>query len=107
MPSPRHHSRSTIRTDVATAAAVTAALRAHGAAIAPSVPVAAAELVNSALHVLAEEARYTSGADGSAIALEAGNEMLCRAAAGALSPGLGWRLDAESGFSGECVRTAK
>jgi TonB family protein len=107
MPSPRHHSRSTIQTDVATAAAVTAALRAHGAAIAPTAPKAAAELVNSALHVLAEEARYVTGANGAAIALEDGNEMLCRAAAGALSPGLGWRLDAQSGFSGECVRTAR
>ena len=107
MPSPRHHSRSTIQTDVATAAAVTAALRAHGAAIAPTAPKAAAELVNSALHVLAEEARYVTGANGAAIALEDGNDMLCRAAAGALSPGLGWRLDAQSGFSGECVRTAR
>jgi TonB family protein len=103
---PRHH-RPRLAADAATAAAVTAALRAHGAAIAPQVAAPAPEVVNSALHVLAEDARYATSAGGAAIALEDGDGMVCRAAAGVLSPGLGWRLDTKTGFSGECVRSAQ
>ena len=103
---PRHH-RPRLAADAATAAAVTAALRAHGAAIAPQVAAPAPEVVNSALHVLAEDARYATSAGGAAIALEDGDGMVCRAAAGVLSPGLGWRLDTKAGFSGECVRSAQ
>ncbi len=103
---PRHH-RPRLAADAATAAAVTAALRAHGAALAPQAAPPTPEIVNSALHVLAEDARYATGAGGAAIALEDGDGMLCRASAGILAPGLGWRLDTKAGFSGECVRSAQ
>jgi len=48
------------------------------------------------------------GTGGSAVAIalaEGPNGMICRASVGANSPGLGTRVDIESGLSGECVRS--
>src|SRR4029077_1336681 len=38
-------------------------------------------------------------------ALAQGGEMVCAASAGPNAPGLGTRVNSESGFSGECLRT--
>ncbi len=46
-------------------------------------------------------------ANGAAIALRQGEFMVCRARSGATAPVLGARLDAQSGLSGECVRSAR
>jgi TonB family protein len=47
-----------------------------------------------------------TGASAVAVALaEGANGMACRASVGANSPGLGTRVDVESGLSGECVRS--
>lgn len=44
---------------------------------------------------------------GAAIALAHKGSMMCRTSVGASAPALGARLDVNSGFSGECVRTGK
>ena len=60
-----------------------------------------------AINVIAERAQALTGATGSAIALRAGDEIICRARTGRTAPDLGVRLQAESGISGECVRTGE
>lgn len=64
--------------------------------------------LNAALHLIAERALALTWATGSAIALcreIASSELICEARAGNDSPELGARLDAESGFSAECIRS--
>jgi hypothetical protein len=60
----------------------------------------------AALEFLADRARLLTRASGAAIALGEGGEMVCRASS-ADAPPVGARFQAGSGFSGECVRTAK
>jgi putative methionine-R-sulfoxide reductase with GAF domain len=60
----------------------------------------------AALEFIADRARLLTRASGAAIALNEGEEMVCRASSGE-APGIGARFHAGSGFSGECVRTAK
>lgn len=60
-----------------------------------------------AISVIAERAQALTGATGSAIALRAGNEIICRARTGRTAPDLGVRLQTDSGVSGECVRTGE
>ncbi|HYL16890.1 MAG TPA: GAF domain-containing protein [Terriglobales bacterium] len=62
--------------------------------------------LGAALNVLVQRARAITRASGAAIALAQGKEMVCRACSGE-APGLGARFQVGSGFSGECVRTAK
>jgi putative methionine-R-sulfoxide reductase with GAF domain len=62
-----------------------------------------------ALHLIAQRALTLTWASGTAIALINKlnpAEMVCRARAGTDSPEMGARLEAGSGFSGQCVRTA-
>ncbi len=62
------------------------------------------------LPLIAGRARSFTRATGAAIALadkSNWNEIVCRARAGSDAPPLGARLDLGSGFSGECIRTAK
>jgi hypothetical protein len=63
--------------------------------------------LDAALQLLAERARYITGASGAAIALRRGerNDMQCRASAGSNAPELGALLSMEYGLSGESVRT--
>src|ERR1700731_4904910 len=65
--------------------------------------------LHAALQLLAERAQYITGASGAAIALRRGghNDMLCHASAGSNAPELGALLSAESGLSGERVRTGQ
>ena len=56
--------------------------------------------------VLSDTCLATS-ATAAAIALKAGEEMICRAAVGPNAPEVGARLDVTSGLSGACVRTAE
>lgn len=61
-----------------------------------------------ALHLVAQRALTLTWASGTAIALIntlRPSEMICRARAGTDSPEIGARLDANTGFSGECIRT--
>jgi putative methionine-R-sulfoxide reductase with GAF domain len=62
-----------------------------------------------ALHLIAQRALTLTWASGTGIALINKlnpAEMVCRARAGTDSPEMGARLEAGSGFSGQCVRTA-
>src|SRR5439155_20427178 len=62
-----------------------------------------------ALQVIAQRALTLTWASGAAVALMnklKPSELVCRARAGNDSPELGARLQAGSGFSGECVRAA-
>jgi len=61
----------------------------------------------AALQLMAEQALVLTRATGAAIALSVGDEMICQASAGSDAPPLGMRLQASSGFSGECVRTGR
>jgi hypothetical protein len=63
--------------------------------------------LDAALQLLAERAQYITGASGAAVALrrDGHNDMLCHASTGSNAPELGAILSAESGLSGESVRT--
>jgi GAF domain-containing protein len=64
--------------------------------------------LDPALHLIAQRALTLTWASGTAIALINSlepSEMVCRARGGTDSPEIGARLDSNSGFSGECVRT--
>ena len=62
-------------------------------------------LLDEVLHLVSERAMAITGADGVAIALAEGNEILCRASVGPIAPDVGARLNPDSGFSGACFRT--
>jgi len=59
------------------------------------------------LRLISERARSLTRGTGAVIALGRQGALRCRASVGACAPALGARLDASSGFSGECVRTGK
>jgi putative methionine-R-sulfoxide reductase with GAF domain len=61
--------------------------------------------LTATLQLLAEQARYITGATGAAIALRDEGEMVCRASAGHSAPEVGSLLQVNSGLSGESVRT--
>ena len=60
-----------------------------------------------AISVIAERAQSLTRATGSAIALRAGDEIVCRARTGRTAPDLGVRLQTDSGISADCVRTGE
>lgn len=59
------------------------------------------------ISLVAEKAQSLTGATGAAIALQAGNEIVCRARAGRTAPDLGVRLQTDTGLSADCVRTGE
>lgn len=61
---------------------------------------------DSVIRAAAEAARILTVADGVAIAFRTKGAILCRARCGELAPELGSFVDANSGISGECLRTA-
>jgi putative methionine-R-sulfoxide reductase with GAF domain len=63
--------------------------------------------LDAALQLIAERSLVFLRASGAAIALSHGAEMVCLARAGEDAPPLGARLQVGSGFSGECVRSAR
>jgi putative methionine-R-sulfoxide reductase with GAF domain len=60
--------------------------------------------LDSALQLIAERSRTFTMAEGSAIAIADGRDMLCRASAGDAPP-VGAKLEIGSGFSGYCARS--
>ncbi len=62
---------------------------------------------NAALQLISQRAQVLTRSTGVAIALGHKESMICLASVGANAPSLGTRLDGSTGFSGECVRTAK
>lgn len=61
--------------------------------------------LDSIVDALADAARVLSGADGTALGLETKGIILCRARSGDIAPPIGAPISAESGISGECLRT--
>lgn len=61
---------------------------------------------DTALAFVVERVRNVTRATGAAIALEDGSVIVCRASSGN-APGIGARLDPNSGLSGECIRTGE
>jgi TonB family protein len=59
------------------------------------------------LATIADAARQLTGASGAALAMWKDGAMVCRARSGDTAPALGARLSAETGISGECLRTGK
>jgi uncharacterized Zn finger protein (UPF0148 family)/putative methionine-R-sulfoxide reductase with GAF domain len=59
--------------------------------------------LEAALQLLVERAQYITGATGTALALPHGDEMVCRASAGACAPTVGARLQVRSGLTGESI----
>jgi putative methionine-R-sulfoxide reductase with GAF domain len=59
--------------------------------------------LDSALQLLMERTQYITGATGAALALPQGEEMVCRASAGASAPAVGARLQVRSGLTGESI----
>jgi len=59
------------------------------------------------LGTIADAARQLTGASGAALAMWKEGAMVCRARSGDTAPALGARLSAETGISGECLRTGK
>lgn len=60
-----------------------------------------------AISAITERAQHLTGATGAAIALRAGDEIVCRARTGRTAPDLGVRLQADSGISAEAVRSGE
>ena len=56
---------------------------------------------------IADAARHLTGASGAAIAMWKEGVMVCRARSGDTAPPIGARLSADTGISGECLRTGK
>ncbi len=72
------------------------------------VEIHAAELdLEPAISAITERAQHLTGATGAAIALRAGEEIVCRARAGRTAPDLGVRLQTDAGISAEAVRTGE
>jgi len=74
-----------------------------GGATPNATPVLAETELDSALQLLVERAQYITGATGTALALPQGEEMVCRASAGASAPAVGARLQVRSGLTGESI----
>jgi len=59
------------------------------------------------LATITDAARQLTGASGAALAMWKDGAMVCRARSGDTAPALGAQLSAETGISGECLRTGK
>jgi len=62
--------------------------------------------LESIVDAVADAARVLSAADGTALGLETKGMITCRARSGDIAPPIGAPISAESGISGECLRTA-
>lgn len=63
--------------------------------------------LDSMLAAVADAACRLTDASGTALAMWKDGAMLCRARSGRTAPPLGAKLDAQTGISGECLRTGK
>jgi GAF domain-containing protein len=59
------------------------------------------------ISLITEKAQSLTGATGAAIALQHGNEIICRARTGRTAPDLGVRLQTDRGISADCVRSGE
>jgi hypothetical protein len=76
--------------------------------VSEDVEIHAGELdLEPAISAITERAQHLTGATGAAIALKAGDEIVCRARAGRTAPDLGVRLQTDAGISAEAVRSGE
>lgn len=79
----------------------------------PRIPCAAGNILADgdhlveALRLVTERARAATGAIGAAIGFLQGERMVCLATSGKGTPAVGARINVNSGFTGECVRTQR
>jgi TonB family protein len=59
------------------------------------------------LDYIVQAAQMVVSADGAAIAMQRDNLVVCQARSGDMAPELGSELDADSGISGQCLRTGE
>ena len=105
-----HHMRMPSPADRSQLRVANAAYPASGfrAVTSEEIDIHAAELdLEPAISAITDRAQHLTGATGAAIALRAGNEIVCRARAGRTAPDLGVRLQTDAGISAECVRTGE
>ncbi len=73
-------------------------------AVGEDIEIHPAELdLEPAISAITERAQHLTGATGAAIALRAGDEIVCRARTGRTAPDLGVRLQTDAGISAEAV----
>jgi putative methionine-R-sulfoxide reductase with GAF domain len=106
-----HHARvssGVLRSQLRVANAAYPASGFRAVQAAEEVDIHAAELdLEPAISAITERAQHLTGATGAAIALRAGDEIVCRARAGRTAPDLGVRLQTDAGISAEAVRTGE
>jgi N-acetylmuramoyl-L-alanine amidase len=64
-------------------------------------------VLDEVLQLVSDRAVALTGANGVAIALEEGGEIICRASSGTIAPDKRAKLNPNSGFSGACFRTGQ
>jgi N-acetylmuramoyl-L-alanine amidase len=64
-------------------------------------------VLDEVLQLVADRAVTLTGANGVAIALVEGNDIICRASSGTIAPDKRAKLNPNSGFSGACFRTGQ
>jgi N-acetylmuramoyl-L-alanine amidase/putative methionine-R-sulfoxide reductase with GAF domain len=64
-------------------------------------------VLDEVLQLVADRAVTLTGANGVAIALAEGGEIICRASSGTIAPDKQAKLNPNSGFSGACFRTGQ
>jgi len=80
----------------------------HAVAVGEDIEIHPAELdLEPAISAITERAQHLTGATGAAIALRAGDEIVCRARTGRTAPDLGVRLQTDAGISAEAVRSGE
>lgn len=80
----------------------------HAVSVHEDLEIHPAELdLEPAISAITERAQHLTGATGAAIALRAGDEIVCRARAGRTAPDLGVRLQSGAGISAEAVRSGE
>jgi len=63
--------------------------------------------LDAMLAAIADAARRLTGASGTALAMWKNGAMVCRARSGLTAPPIGAQLSADTGISGECLRTGQ
>jgi putative methionine-R-sulfoxide reductase with GAF domain len=110
---PRHHTHTTSSLDRSRLRVASAAYPVSGFAavtrqeIDDHADIDAELNLEPAISAITDRAQHLTGATGAAIALRAGDEIVCRARAGRTAPDLGARLQTDAGISAECVRTGE
>ncbi len=63
--------------------------------------------LDAALQAIVQKAQYATNANGAALALRQGSDVVCRAASGSTAPGRGARLQIKTGLTAECLRSGE